>query len=177
MLARACRIGSVDRRKMHFIDGFVSSDDPARLVHVGWLDRAHDFPRGEVPRPFFEKLIALCCDPSEPFAAMGFHACDLHQFTAGPRAITFAGKTVDALFRSNLFIPDGVRIFYAPSAIVHYVDAFFYRPPEDFIDAVMKCPPARSIEFKKLFLASGGSALMPPKMTPEPTASSDGGSS
>lgn len=147
---------------MHFEDGYISPDDPARLVHVGWLERGHEFRRGEVSRQFFAKLVDLCSAPYEPFIAMGSHDCDFHQFTRGPAQLTFEGKTVPDLFRSNVFVPDGVRIFYAPSAIVHYIDALFYHPPESFIEAVMKCPPVSSIEFKKLFLVSGGRTLLRP---------------
>lgn len=146
---------------MHHPDGFIDPSDPAKLVHVGWLARGHDFVRGEVSRAFFEKLVELAGDPFQPFAAAGFHACDLHQFTDGPRAISYRGKMVSGLFCANLFIPDGSRIFYAPSAIVHYVDAFFYRPPDCFIEAVMNCPPMRSMEFKRLFLGSGWRELEP----------------
>lgn len=144
---------------MYAVDGYVRPNDPAGLVHIGWLERGRDFRRGEVTREFFDKLLELARDPFEPFITMGFHRCDFHQFTSGPHELTLDGKTAGALFRSNLFIPDGRRIFYAPSAIAHYIDAYFYRPPDDFIAAVTQCPPVHSMEFKRLFLASGGRAL------------------
>jgi len=82
-------------------------------------------------------------------------------FTAGPRAMDFHGTRVGGLFSSNLFIPDGRQIFYSPSAIVHYVDAFFYCPPDEFIQAVLHCPEMNSMAYKKLFLKSGGGDLLP----------------
>ena len=38
---------------------------------IGWLDGAHDFPRGTVSPIFFERLGELASDPFEPFTAGG----------------------------------------------------------------------------------------------------------
>jgi hypothetical protein len=117
------------------------------LVAIGWLSPNHDFPRGKAPNGFFEKLEALCSDPWEPFAAGGSHQCELCQYQ-GPR------------FSTNLFIPAGKRIFVAPAGVAHYVAAHWYLPPRTFIDAVLSCPPVRSMEYKKAILAGGGRQLI-----------------
>jgi len=40
-------------------------------------------------------------------------------------------------------------------AVVHYISAHWYRPPQNFIDAVLKCPSIDTINCKKALLENG----------------------
>jgi hypothetical protein len=117
------------------------------LVAIGWLSQDHAYPQGKVSDEFFVRLQVLCHDPWEPFTAGGSHQCGLCQYD-GPR------------FGTNLFVPAGDRIFVAPSAITHYIAAHWYLPPTPFVQAVLRCPPTRSMDYKKAILASGGRQLL-----------------
>lgn len=116
---------------------------------IGWLDGAHDFPRGTVSPIFFERLGELASDPFEPFTAGGWHDCTVCQFA-------------EARDGRNLFVPSGGFLYVAPVLIVHYIAAHSYTPPTEFVRAVEACPDTRSMEYKKLFLANGGRALLRP---------------
>jgi hypothetical protein len=48
----------------------------------------------------------------------------------------------------------------APVAVAHYISAHWYRPPQIFIEAVLKCPPIDSMNYKKAPLANGGRSLV-----------------
>jgi len=48
----------------------------------------------------------------------------------------------------------------APVAVVHYISAHSYRPPQIFIEAVLKCPPIDSMNP----LANGGRSLVNPHL-------------
>lgn len=139
--------------------GYFPFKDSSALRAVGWLGAEAEFSRGQVPHDFFAKLVALLVDPWEPVTAFGIHRCELCQFTGGPGAVQFAGTTI-RLGASNLFVPGAGCIYVAPSLVVHYIDAHGYRPPEEFVQAVLRCPPTRSMEFKRLLLANGGRSLM-----------------
>ena len=117
------------------------------LTAVGWLTRESRFETGSAPEPFFRKLSELCAMPWQPMVAAGAHACELCQFD-GPQ------------FRDNLFVPYSGRIYAAPAAIIHYVAAHWYRPPQIFMDAVLACPPISSMAYKKALLANGGRNLV-----------------
>ena len=117
------------------------------LMAVGWLTRESRFETGSVPEPFFRKLSELCAMPWQPMVASGFHVCELCQFD-GPR------------FGDNLFVPYAGRIYVAPVGIVHYVASHWYRPPQIFVDAVLACPPIKSMAYKKALLANGGRDLV-----------------
>jgi hypothetical protein len=117
------------------------------LVAVGWLGREASFETGPVGEPFFHKLKELCADPWQPVVSAGFHLCELCQFDA-------------PAFSDNVFVPFQGSIYVAPVAIVHYIATHSYRPPPVFIDAVLACPPIRSMGYKKAILANGGRNLV-----------------
>lgn len=117
------------------------------LVAIGWLGQDAPFSRGEVPLEFFSRLSELVAQRFEPFVALGRHTCELCQFQ-GPGG------------SGNLFVPSAGQLLVCPELIVHYVAAHRYEPPARFLDAVMSCPGPQTIEYKKLFLASGGRSLV-----------------
>jgi hypothetical protein len=117
------------------------------LMAVGWLTRDSGFETGSVPEPFFHKLSELCAMPWQPMVAAGSLVCELCQFD-GPH------------FGNNLFVPYSGRVYLAPIGIVHYVAAHWYRPPQIFIDAVLACPPTKSMNYEKALLANDGLNLM-----------------
>ncbi len=117
------------------------------LLAVGWLSQGHAYTQGKVSGEFFGRLQALCHDPWEPFTAGGKHQCSLCQYE-GP------------VFGRNLFVPADTSIFVAPTAITHYIAAHWYLPPQPFMEAVLRCPPTRSLEYKKAILAAGGRQLL-----------------
>jgi hypothetical protein len=117
------------------------------LRATGWLSDTEAFRIGPTPIPVFEKLKSLLHDPWQPMVFGGVHACELCQFD-GP------------LGYANLFVPATSCIYVCPELIVHYVAAHRYLPPQEFQDALLNCPDTRSMDFKKLLLASGGRSLV-----------------
>ncbi len=117
------------------------------LRAVGWLSSEVPFPTGRVERVVFEKLKSLLINPWQPFVSMGVHECEICQFDPP------SGN-------ANLFVPNGKLIFVCPELIMHYIAAHHYRPPDEFLAAVIDCPDTRTIEYKKLLLTSGGRALL-----------------
>jgi hypothetical protein len=142
---------------------------PDNLLAIGWLDKEHPFPQGPVDKDFFLKLCDLIRHPWQPIACMGFHGCELCQFSGGGDA-DIDGKRIPGRSSANLFIPHEGTIFVAPELIAHYIDAHHYQPPKKFIEAVMACPPMDSMDFKKKLLENGGRELMKAMAANQPTA-------
>lgn len=128
------------------------------LKAVGWLEEARCYTKGEVTDRFFEALLQLLVQPWQPAVAAGRHACSLCRFSGGPAQITFRGTTVTT-GTSNIYVPGEAVIYVAPSLIAHYVDAHEYQPPSEFVDAVLRCPPMRSMQYLRAIGSIGGSAL------------------
>lgn len=107
---------------------------------IGWLSADQPFTTGDVPTEFPRRLRIFCENSAEcgkelswPFA-MGVHECELcGEFWSG----------------GNIGVPAGELLFVAPEMVAHYVDRHGYRPPEDFIAAVLACPLPGSEEYSQ----------------------------
>ncbi len=127
----------------YFGDEFTMS-----LRAVGWLERGQPFVSANRDEQVFRKLTKFCKDPWQPSLFRGIHDCDLCTYEPGAKGY------------SNVFIPGGSFLYVCPELIVHYMNAHGYGPPQEFCDAVLQCPPMRSIDYHKALLASGGRVLV-----------------
>lgn len=106
---------------------------------VGWLSSNHPFSTGEVSVDFLARLREFVKHWSDSTQAlgwgifMGLHTCELcGQFHSG----------------GNFGVPCGKLLFAAPEMISHYVEAHQYRPPVDFITAIMQSPLPNTEEYR-----------------------------
>ena len=131
-----------------------------RLPAVGWLTAGRPYAQGEVSCEVFGKLCELLQDPWEPTHFLGFHTCELCRFTYGGAAIFVTEDErqlrVPASCACNLFVPGDGFLYVSPTAIAHYISAHGYRPPDEYMDAVLRCPPMRSMEYTRAILEHGG---------------------
>jgi len=108
-------------------------------VNIGWLDAAEPFTTGDVPPEFVDRLTELCAKPVN--LTRGFHYCNLCQVPEGqyPEPVTVATPSGDVLVgHGEIRVTGDDRVTYAaPDLVVHYVTAHRYRPPQEFIDAVL----------------------------------------
>lgn len=118
------------------------------LINAGWLDVGHDFTRGAVPQGFLECLKRYC----EVGVAhtRGFHECEFCQKPEVPTVINGLklGSAEIRVFGSNN------AIFAAPNLILHYVAAHGYRPPQQFIEAVMTAGGPHSDDYAKALVSA-----------------------
>jgi hypothetical protein len=116
------------------------------LRAVGWLEKRKPFEIEARDKRVYEKLQTLSNNPWQPNVTMGCHECELCAYEP-------------ALGSENIFIPADGFLFVCPVLITHYMNAHSYGPPESFCDAVLRCPPMRSMEYLKSVLANGGRLL------------------
>ncbi|AWM39925.1 hypothetical protein C1280_24920 [Gemmata obscuriglobus] len=114
---------------------------------VGWLHPDHSFPTGPVPPGFSAALRAHAYDSWQPVLAMGPHFCELCSHPA-PGADRAGGAR-------NFWIPSMSVVYVAPELIVHYVEDHQYQPPEEFVAAVLACPPQKSDAFLEMLRPFG----------------------
>lgn len=117
---------------------------------IGWLKNGKDFPKGSIPRDVYKKIWELSRIPWAFISFRGFHQCDLCEFQfeyEGEKGI------------KNIFIPYKEKIYVFPELITHYINAHFYCPPREFIEAVFLCPSINSVEYKEKLLENGGNQL------------------
>jgi hypothetical protein len=118
----------------------VERNPPLRVLAVGWLD-FFTFRLGGTPRRFRELLGELCRRPPIDTQTVGFHPCRLgtclwrwllfNMMPSGRPCRFHAGS-------AEIIVPgrDG-KVYRAPTLIHHYVTAHWYRPPWEFVEAVL----------------------------------------
>lgn len=103
-------------------------------LNVGWLEKGHPYPVGETSQEFRDKL-ALLCRRGDVLRrgqllvtriSCGFHYCDFCDLgEQSPKC------------SKEMRVRDGRRAYAAPALVHHYVVVHGYRPPPDFIAAVL----------------------------------------
>ncbi len=92
-------------------------------VNIGWLDRSEPFPTGETSGQFQDKLGRLISEPV--MQTRGFHRCPFCRGGDRPRG------------SAEIRVKGWRKNYAAPVLIHHYVVAHGYKPPEEFIEAVL----------------------------------------
>jgi hypothetical protein len=103
-------------------------------ICIGWLDGSHPFERGNVPAEVIGRIEELCKSPVR--RTRGWHDCpfcpeypathrlqDGHQMTLGDAEIEVQSKDV---------------IYVSPTLILHYMTVHQYKPPAEFLSAVLQ---------------------------------------
>lgn len=97
----------------------------ARVRAVGWLAEGHDFSHGDVDAKVIDALTQLRDDGWVHVASAGPHECE---FCRGAREAR------------NILVPAPDVLYVAPAMVVHYIEDHAYRPPREFLAAVLACP-------------------------------------
>jgi len=122
---------------------------------VGWLEAGHQFVTGPVEPQFKLRLRELAAEAWQPVVFLGGQEC--HLCTSDP----FYGSR-------TLIVPASDIIYASPEAIVHYVDAHSYQPPDVFRAAVVDCPVMKSQEYFNALKAAGWKDAAPSHADPDP---------
>jgi hypothetical protein len=117
-------------------DGYFAVGDFIRTI--GWLEAGHPYQRGSVPDEFLTSLKRHVTEAFQPVVFFGFHKCSLCP----------EGKQRSGCL--NLLIPTPRLLYVAPELVVHYIEDHGYRPPQEFIEAVLACPEQESEEFMRM---------------------------
>lgn len=119
---------------MYFADltpyRYLSED--SSLSNVGWLDGAHPFESGATPEAFVERLAHLSVHSREA-KTRGIHICELCDPARAEPCYLVVGGERHLLGTAEIHIGG----FAAPSLLLHYVVDHRYRPPVEFVEAVM----------------------------------------
>lgn len=129
----------------HFEDGssyeYQSQEGPA--TNIGWLDAAHEYPKGPVPPEFVAFLSELC--RAGVLHMRGWHMCNLCVPDKERRSYSDLVPTLVQAEGGDYSVghaeirvsgSEGV-VYAAPDMVIHYVVVHGYCPPDGFIEAVL----------------------------------------
>ncbi len=123
-----------------------------KLIAVGWLDNEHPYTEGNLNDDTLDKLFELLVKPWNPMLLMGYAECGLCKIDIND--LTYNDKTI-RVGNLNLFIPGEGFLYVMPSLAAHCILAHNYAPPQEFCDAVMRCPPMGSDDYYRAVVANG----------------------
>lgn len=117
------------------------------VVHIGWLDGVHPFPKGSVAQDLIEKMKLLATKPVELYR--GRHICEVCAVPADvvQTFVPGMGKLIDPncswmhwaeqrWSNGEIRVPGDDVMYAAPVLIVHYIEEHGYLPPAQFLKAV-----------------------------------------
>jgi hypothetical protein len=129
--------------------GCVDADFGIEPLAVGWLRRNQDFATGKTSAEFRTKLLPFCHPEATVCANPKPMTCPLCGKTV---EIEMDGDTV-VLGSAEIRVIGDEDIYAAPDLIFHYVTAHQYKPPTEFVQAVLHGPDPDSAEFRALINA------------------------
>lgn len=97
-------------------------DRDRECLNIGWIGKDENFTTGETSEEFLKKLEEV--EKSDEFTSerhKGFHRCELCGDLMGTQVKKISGE----------------KCYKFPSKISHYVKDHNYKPPQEFIDAIM----------------------------------------
>ena len=128
---------------------------------VGWLSSGQPFTQGTVSPEFRRRLDVVLEQGYETGTYVGSHNCEFCDASGAPPGdATKKPSTHDVPSEfHNINIPGRHAVYYAPELIAHYIDEHGYRPPDEFMTALIECPPFRSTAYFLALLEAVGPAL------------------
>lgn len=83
-----------------------------------------------------------------------------YQKVSGSKSLRYPGYAVSAASSSvDLWVPGDGFLWVCPTSVTHYIDAHGFCPPPQFCEAVLRCPPMKSLVYLKAVLNNGGREL------------------
>ncbi|MFJ7905388.1 hypothetical protein [Kitasatospora sp. NPDC096204] len=125
--------------------GWVNFQPDYRRVNVGWLAAGHPYTEEPPSEDLVQKLAQLrrlqgVNETMSPFHCEFCPPCDTVEANPGP----LPGNREHSDGFGEIRVPGSPgTVFAAPTLISHYVADHHYRPPQEFIDAVLAFDPVQ----------------------------------
>lgn len=123
------------------------------VFNIGWIDEKNSYAQGEIEQSFKEKLQSVIVG-NKAFNAhvnkiRGIHPCNL----CGADSIKLYSRTGSCVMlgSSEIWVPSKESYFAAPSMILHYIEDHNYRPPKEFIKAVLSIDLNRTYSAQNVY--------------------------
>jgi len=103
-------------------------------LNIGWLEKGHEFPTGNFPEK--EEVLKILKSMEILNMYKGWHSCDYcnpYEKTKDGRTLIIKDRNGNGEYHVSL---NGQK-YQAPILIVHYIESHNYKPPQEFIDAVL----------------------------------------
>jgi hypothetical protein len=122
----------------------------ASVLNVGWLDISAPYAVGVTSQEFQKKILDFCVSEYIVLRCLGYHECQYCVNPPWPIVVQHqSGRKVE-LGNGEIRVIGKSVIYASPTLIYHYVSVHSYRPPDEFVEAVLNGPHAGSDEQKAI---------------------------
>jgi hypothetical protein len=128
---------------------FVRNTQPElEMLSVGWLDNRHAYNQGATTEEFRKHLFHFCLYPI--LQTRGTHHCEFCQ--PKPHYAAYAKLDGQELWMGSaeIRVVHKGKVYAAPNLIYHYVVEHNYKPPDEFIEAVLHGLSPDSEEYRSM---------------------------
>ncbi len=115
---------------------------------VGWLQSGRSFDVGETPPGFLPALLPFCLPPATVCPWPSPPQCPICR-----ARIVLPGEQDGAGKLTEIRVIGETEIYASPALIYHYVADHHYRPPDEFIAAVLQGPAPGTAEHRAFIRA------------------------
>lgn len=120
--------------------------------NVGWLDTKYSYEKGEVSEEFLAGLWKCIRYPVH--VCRGFHVCNLCLKENEPPIIKYKNEKREAGYYETVVKGKDGTLYLAPSLIFHYITEHQYKPPQEFIEAVLYTKKLSDKEYREILTAT-----------------------
>jgi len=115
---------------------------------IGWLSCCREFTKGNVSKSFLRKLHLQIEDAWQPIITKEHHISTFLQpsIGRGQHSCELCDCTVFSENR-NILVPSTHCLYISPAMILHYVMEHNYKPPTQYMKALLVCPKQGSLKF------------------------------
>jgi hypothetical protein len=107
------------------------------MLNVGWLEKGHEFPTGQLDAAERDALVDLAVHSEN--VMRGLHDCEFCDVESPIVAVRTDGRGERAFLGTGEVHLKGEESTYAsPTLIIHYIDAHGYLPPPEFRNALAR---------------------------------------
>jgi hypothetical protein len=111
-----------------------TGEETPRPLNVGWLSPKEPFEHGDTTEIFKARLFEICKVRSEE--TRGFYGCPFCAIDG--EVVEQRGNCILNLGSAEIrVIGESGKVYASPNLIYHYVVRHHYRPPEEFVSAVI----------------------------------------
>lgn len=112
---------------------------PVTYITIGWLEKGKSYKTGEISKETVEKIYEFNKTPGMCIRFCGYHNCDFCDFIN----IELGAITILIAYKDKVYI--------CPALVSHYIEKHQYRPPDEFIEAILNYDHQYAMEyFKKI---------------------------
>lgn len=108
-------------------------------IAIGWLENGKPFVTGETSKEIVERIHTYNKTSGMYYRFLGYHECDFCDYIN----IELGATTILIFYKE--------KVYACPALIIHYIEKHQYRPPDEFIEAVLNYNHQLAVEyFKKI---------------------------